>query len=167
MLSDPVAPLPSEGVGDETIPELVRLGEQLTRARESAGFSMDALAKRLSVEPRLLQALEQGDHRKLPEGVFIIATARRIAGSLNVNVEDAIASVRQSRLMDHRSASRSPSPGDILPEKPSSQPGRRPPTPWVWPLAALLTACGAAAAWLLLAQTPSRSPSSPPALAPV
>lgn len=171
-----MAPLSSEGVGEESIPELTRLGEQLTRARQGAGLSVDALAERLRMEPRLLEALEQGDHRKLPEGVFIVATARRIAASLNVNVEEAIANVRQSRLMEHHAAGRSPSSKEAIPDLPqrppqaprkphrqkSSHPGRRPIPPWVWPLAALLTALGAAATWLLLAQPPSQSPSPLP-----
>lgn len=181
IVSDLVAPLSAEGVGDETIPELVRLGEQLTRAREGAGFSLEALAKRLRVEPRLLQALEQGDHRKLPEGVFIVALARRIAGSLNVNLEDAITNVRQSRLMEHKPPGRSSASGELTqeiagqPPQTNQQPTRqkprhlerRSPNPWVWPLVALLTACGAASGWLLLMQPTHRDPSSPRELGPV
>jgi cytoskeletal protein RodZ len=176
MTSDPVAPLSFDGVGEDSIPELVRLGEQLLRAREGAGLSLDALAARLRVEPRLLQALEQGDHRKLPEGVFIVALARRIAGTLNANVEEGIANVRQSRLMDHRPAGTSTPSGDASPDvatrlteptrKPPRQtpsPSGRPPIPlWGWALAALLTALGATAAWLLLAPSPNRRPSASP-----
>lgn len=177
MMSDPVAPLSFDGVGEDSIPELVRLGEQLMRAREGAGLSLDALATRLRVEPRLLQALEQGDHRKLPEGVFIVALARRIAGTLNANVEEGIANVRQSRLMEHRPASTSKPSGDASPDlaprltEPTRKPprqtpsssGRRPPIPlWGWALAALLTALGATAAWLLLAPSPSRRPTASP-----
>ena len=176
MMSDPVAPLSFDGVGEDSIPELVRLGEQLLRAREAAGFSLDALAARLRVEPRLLQALEQGDHRRLPEGVFIVALARRIAGTLNANVEEGIANVRQSRLMDHRPAGTSKPSGDTSPDvstrlteptrklpRQTSGPSGRPPIPlWGWPLAALLTTLGATAGWLLLAPSPSRLPSASP-----
>lgn len=156
----------------DTIPELVRLGEQLGQARERAGLSLEALARRLKVEPRLLQALEGGDHRQLPEGVFIVALARRIAGSLDANVEDAITNVRQSRLMDHKPPGTSP-PSDEPPLSrrpqapiPGPQTLRRPSpagpsVPWRWPLAALLVASGAGAAWLLLQQPPGRAPSSP------
>jgi transcriptional regulator with XRE-family HTH domain len=176
MMSDPVAPLSFDGVGEDFIPELVRLGEQLMRAREGAGLSLDALAARLRVEPRLLQALEQGDHRKLPEGVFIVALARRIAGTLNANVEEGITNVRQSRLMEHRPTGTSKPSGDASPDlaprltEPTRKPPRqtpslsgRPPIPlWGWALAALLTALGATAAWLLLAPSPSRRPSASP-----
>jgi|694.fasta_scaffold00140_63 transcriptional regulator with XRE-family HTH domain len=176
MMSDPVAPLSFDGVGEDFIPELVRLGEQLMRAREGAGLSLDALAARLRVEPRLLQALEQGDHRKLPEGVFIVALARRIAGTLNANVEEGITNVRQSRLMEHRPTGTSKPSGDASPDlaprltEPTRKPPRqtpslsgRPPIPlWGWALTALMTALGATAAWLLLAPSPSRRPSASP-----
>jgi transcriptional regulator with XRE-family HTH domain len=176
MMSDPEAPLSFDGVGEDFIPELVRLGEQLMRAREGAGLSLDALAARLRVEPRLLQALEQGDHRKLPEGVFIVALARRIAGTLNANVEEGIANVRQTRLMEYRPAGTSKPSGDASPDlaprltEPTRKPPRqtpslsgRPPIPlWGWALTALMTALGATAAWLLLAPSPSRRPSASP-----
>ncbi|MFN6353448.1 MAG: RodZ domain-containing protein [Cyanobacteriota bacterium] len=179
-MSEPVAPPSSDAVGVDPIPELVRLGEQLAQARERAGLSVEDLARQLRVEPRLLHALEGANHSQLPEGVFIVALARRIAGSLNANVEDAIASVRQSRLMEHRPAARSnPAEGlpTSLPRRASMAPppasrGRRrasspqPSFPWRWPLAALLAAGGATAAWLLFNQPPSRPPSAPTSAAP-
>jgi len=81
------------------------------------------------VEPRLLQALEQGDHRKLPEGVFIVALARRIAGTLNANVEEGITNVRQSRLMEHRPTGTSKPSGDASPDLAPrlTEPTRKPP----------------------------------------
>ncbi|MEB3300853.1 MAG: helix-turn-helix domain-containing protein [Cyanobacteriota bacterium] len=179
-MSEPVAPPSSDAVGVEPIPELVRLGEQLAQARERAGLSVEDLARQLRVEPRLLQALEGANHSQLPEGVFIVALARRIAGSLNANLEDAIANVRQSRLMEHRPAARS-NPADGLPTSlprrasmappPASRARRRasspqPSFPWRWPLAALLAAAGATAAWLLFNQTPTRPPAAPTSAAP-
>lgn len=168
-----MAPLSTDAVGDPPIPELQRLGELLAQAREGAGLSLEGLAKTLRVEPRLLRALEQGDHQQLPEGVFIVALARRIAGILHINVDDAIDKVRQSRLMDYRPPGRRASSLEALPSQ-LSRPlqaapvaTRRRPTaqassmPWRWPLAALIAACGAAALWLLLPQTPNRKPSSP------
>jgi cytoskeleton protein RodZ len=178
ILNNPEAQLSTLATGEETIPELVRLGEQLARAREDAGLSPDALAKRLKVEPRLLQALERGEHRELPEGVFIVALARRIAGTLNVNVEEAVGQVRQSRLMGHRPQGRGSSTAEatsLLAVRPpaearqSHRPQRLPSARrssfgWRWPLTILLAACGATAAWLLLTQ--SREPSTPAASEP-
>jgi len=173
-----VAPLSTDGVGDPPIPELQRLGELLAQAREGAGQYLEGLAKSLRVAPRLLRALEQGDHQQLPEGVFIVALARRIAGSLHINVDDAIDKVRQSRLMDYRPPGRSVAslegrPSQISrplqaspaatrrPLGPRGSVAQGPSIPWRWPLAALVAACGAGALWLLLAQTPNRQPSSP------
>ena len=173
-----MAPLSTDAVGDPPIPELQRLGEQLAQAREGAGLSLEGLAKTLRVEPRLLRALEQGDHQKLPEGVFIVALARRIAGSLHINVDDAIDKVRQSRLMDYRPPGRSvvslegrPSqvgrPSQAAPVAPRRRPTAQGSSmPWRWPLAALIAAGGAVALWLLLPQTSNRKPSSPEAQGP-
>lgn len=179
MTSDPVAPpLSFDGVREEPIPELVRLGEQLAQAREGAGLTLDNLAHRLRMEPRLLEALERGEHHQLPEGVFIVALARRIAGTLNVDVEEGIANVRQSRLMDLRRTGPAPATGDPRsdraprPARPPRQsqrqtapvPGRPSMPRWGWPLAALLTALGATAAWVLLAPSPGRGPTPTPAV---
>jgi cytoskeletal protein RodZ len=96
---DPNVPSPAGGRTEPPIPELLRLGEQLAQARQSAGMSEDDLAQRLRLAPGQLKALEAGDHTRLPEGVFVVALARRIGGALNVDLEDAIQAVRQSRLM--------------------------------------------------------------------
>lgn len=174
-----MAPFSTDAVGDPPIPELQRLGEQLAQAREGAGLSLEGLAKTLRVEPRLLRALEQGDHQQLPEGVFIVALARRIAGSLHINVDDAIDKVRQSRLMDYRPpgrgiASLEGGPSQVSrPSQAAPVATRRRPAaqgssmPWRWPLAALIAACGASALWLLLPQNSNRKPTSPESLAPV
>lgn len=179
MTSDPAAPpLSFEGVREEPIPELVRLGEQLARAREGSGLSLDGLAQRLRMEPRLLEALERGEHQQLPEGVFIVALARRIAGTLNVDVEEGITDVRQSRLMDPKPTA--PPPAADNPRHERAPRPARSPRPfqrqttlppgapsmprWGWPLAALLAALGATAAWVFLAPSPGRGPSPNPAV---
>lgn len=179
MTSDPAAPpLSFEGVREEPIPELVRLGEQLARAREGSGLSLDGLAQRLRMEPRLLEALERGEHQQLPEGVFIVALARRIAGTLNVDVEEGITDVRQSRLMDPKPTAPPPAadnsrheraPRPARSPRQSHQQTARPPggpsmPRWGWPLAALLAALGATAAWVFLAPFPSRGPIPNPAV---
>lgn len=179
--SEPVAPLPADAVvGIDPIPELVRLGDLLAQARTRAGLSTEALAQRLRVEPRVLQALEAGDHTQLPEGVFVVALARRISASLNADMEEAITGVRQSRLMAHRPPGRSiPTPDQplspLLRQPPGPPPAHqsrqralstRSPMPWWLPLAALLATCGVAAAWLLMPRPQVRPSSSPASQAP-
>jgi cytoskeleton protein RodZ len=192
-LNDPVAPhTPGEGA-EHPIPELLQLGEQLKQARQTAGVSPEDLARRLRIEPRQLQAMEEGDHSRLPEGVFVVALARRMAGALQTDLEEAIHAVRQSRLMRReRPAKTDPSAGagpwQPSPsvrsvastarheQSPAAPSGSR---PWRWPvLAALLATCGLAAAWLLstrqrpgghpkpAAATSSQAPAPTPASAP-
>jgi transcriptional regulator with XRE-family HTH domain len=104
----------------------------LARARQTAGVSEADLAQRLRLAPRQLKALEEGDHTRLPEGVFVVALARRVAGALHVDLEDAIQAVRQSRLMHRdgavpRPPTSSASPGDATPPEP--QRAAAPPSP--------------------------------------
>lgn len=102
-LSNPLTPTaPGEGP-EKPIPELQRLGEQLAQARQTAGISVEALTQRLRLAPSQLKALEAGDHTRLPEGVFVVALARRVAGALHADVDDALQAVRQSRLMSRPS----------------------------------------------------------------
>ena len=157
---------PAEGA-EHPIPELLQLGEQLKQARQTAGVSPEDLARRLRIEPRQLQALEAGDHSRLPEGVFVVALARRMAGALQTDLEEAILAVRQSRLMGRElPAKAAPSagagpwqPSPSVPSVPSTARHEQRPAPpsgsrpWRWPvLAALLATCGLAAAWLLSPQ---------------
>jgi cytoskeleton protein RodZ len=98
-LNDPLTPTaPGEGA-EQQIPELRRLGEQLAQARQRAGLSEEVLTQRLCIAPRQLKALEEGDHTHLPEGVFIVALARRVAETLHADVDEALQAVRQSRLL--------------------------------------------------------------------
>ncbi|MEB3335593.1 MAG: RodZ domain-containing protein [Cyanobacteriota bacterium] len=146
---DSVAPPPSSEGADQPIPELRRLGEQLAQAREQAGMAVEDLASRLRVAPGQLKALEEGNHTRLPEGVFVLALARRVAGVLRVNLDEPILAVRQSRLMGGghlASPPPTPRPEGSTPSPPTGQPppqGAEPADP-----------------------TPSPAPSALPALAP-
>lgn len=161
-MSDHLAPLFSEGEANQPIPELIRLGEQLARARHQAGLSPEDLSRRLHLEPRQLKALETGDHTLLPAGVFVVAMARRVAGALHTDVEEAIVAVRHSRLMRRPAPGRPPTPeapspleaSPPLPSPPISVDGpagasTTPPLPWPVMIAGVLAACGLGAAFLL------------------
>lgn len=154
-----MAPSPSGEGPDQPIPELLRLGEILAQARQEAGLSPDALAKRVRIEPSLLNALEQGDHSRLPEGVFVVALARRIASVLRVNLDDAILGVRRSPWMGPGRLPGGPPPSSA----PRARQPRPVPTPaslpWRTALAALLAASGMASAWLL--SSPRQAPGGP------
>ncbi len=81
------------------IPELVQLGERLGKARRDQGLSLEELADRLRLGTEQLVALEAGDHTHLPEAVFVVAQAKRVAGALGIDVSQQISDLQESRLM--------------------------------------------------------------------
>lgn len=78
------------------IPELVALGQRFTAAREARGLELQDLAQRLCIGHEQLQALERADISRTPELVFLIAQLRRVAASLGVDPEEAIAVLRST-----------------------------------------------------------------------
>ncbi|MFU8886167.1 MAG: helix-turn-helix domain-containing protein [Cyanobacteriota bacterium] len=80
----------------ELIPELQRLGQRLEQARQAQGISRENQAERLHMGTEQLRALEQGDHQALPESVFVVAQARRVAASLGLNIDPEIAALRDN-----------------------------------------------------------------------
>jgi cytoskeletal protein RodZ len=74
--------------------QLRALGAELRQAREARGLSLADLAERLRLGQEQLQALEEGDTRRLPELVFVIAQLRRVAGALQLDLGDQLAQLR-------------------------------------------------------------------------
>ena len=74
----------------------------IAQARLAAGLSVAALAKRLNMGVEQLEALESGDLDRLPEQVFVIAQARRIAQSLGITIDAEIQALRQSGSLNTR-----------------------------------------------------------------
>jgi cytoskeletal protein RodZ len=75
---------------------LERLGLTLREARLARGMECRALAAQLRMGPEQLEALEAGDFSRLPEMVFVIAQARRVADALGVDVNLLITPLKQS-----------------------------------------------------------------------
>jgi cytoskeleton protein RodZ len=147
----------------EPIPELQKLGSTLAAARRLHGIEVEQLAERLRIGSSQLRALETGDHDHLPEGVFVVALARRVASALDVNIDEAVQALRGSRLMlrpqprpslppaPPRRSKPSPS-GPLPPRRESSGSGQfnrstQGPAPWLWGLPLGLGALGLAAAF--------------------
>lgn len=146
----------------EPIPELQKLGSTLAAARHQSGIDLEMLAERLRIGASQLRALETGDHTHLPEGVFVIALARRVASALDVNIDESVKALRGSRLMLRPQPRPSlppaplrrgkPSPtGPVPPRREVSGPGQftrssQGPAPWLWGLPLLVGALGLAAA---------------------
>ena len=95
----PVPESPASASSD-TLPELLALGQKLREARSRRGLSQEELAERLHLGTDQLDALEQGDRLRLPEPVFVIAQAKRVAGSLGITIDEQIAALRRSGLME-------------------------------------------------------------------
>lgn len=81
-------------VGSEPSP-LKLLGTFLREERERRGISTATLAAQLRMGEEQLQALEAGDGPRLPELVFVIAQARRVADALGVDVNPLVAPLKQ------------------------------------------------------------------------
>jgi transcriptional regulator with XRE-family HTH domain len=70
------------------------LGAQLRQAREAKGLALPDLAKRLFFRQEQLEALEAGDRAALPELVYVIAQAHRVAGVLGLDVAPLLQPLR-------------------------------------------------------------------------
>ncbi len=106
----------------QPIPELLALGQELAAARQARGISLQELAGRVCIGPDQLQALENADASRLPEQVFVIAQARRVAEILGVDSDEAIAALRDTR--GARPNLATPSNQAARPKFPASSPQR-------------------------------------------
>ncbi|MCP9941587.1 helix-turn-helix domain-containing protein [Cyanobium sp. ATX 6E8] len=86
----------SDSSRHEPIAALQALGQALRQGREGQGLAIAELAQRLNMGQEQLQALEDGDADRLPEPVFVIAQARRVANTLAINVDAPLQTLRES-----------------------------------------------------------------------
>ena len=75
--------------------ELTVVAALLKQAREAQGLSQEALAERLHMGLQQVQALELADGSSLPEPVFVIAQARRVADALGLESSSQIDQLRR------------------------------------------------------------------------
>lgn len=106
----------------ELIPELQRLGLRLAQARQAQGLSLDDQAERLHMGAEQLRALEEGNRAELPEAVFVVAQARRVAASLGLNIDEDIAALRGNQAFQARPPQRQLQPKPVTPGSPSPRP---------------------------------------------
>ena len=91
-----LAVLVSDSPSPEALSALRCLGQTLRQGREEQGIELAVLAARLNMGAEQLQALEEADANRLPEPVFVIAQARRIANSLAINIDGPLQTMRAS-----------------------------------------------------------------------
>ncbi len=129
MPESPAATLAVED-GGAPIPQLVQLGEKLGQARRDQGLSLEKLADRLRLGSEQLMALEAGDHTHLPEAVFVVAQAKRVAGALGIDVSQQINDLQKSRLVGVK---RRRAPISPLQRRPATATaGQRRSLGWLW-----------------------------------
>jgi cytoskeletal protein RodZ len=118
---EPVAT--TESAGSERLPALVSLGKTLAEAREAQGIPLAVLAEQNYLSADRLSALESGDHTRLPERIYLIAQARRVATSLGLDADQLTESLLDIHLpgVSRRSA---PSPAPTSAGQPSGSVAR-------------------------------------------
>ena len=95
-ISAGLAVLVSDSPNPEALSALRCLGQALRQGREGQGLELAVLAARLNMGAEQIQALEEADASRLPEPVFVIAQARRIASSLAINIDGPLQTLRAS-----------------------------------------------------------------------
>ena len=74
-------------------PVIISAGSRLTAARTAAGLSIAEVARHLKLSPLQVEALETGDHEKLPGPVFVRGFMRNYARLVNLDPVPLIADV--------------------------------------------------------------------------
>ena len=88
-------PLPEASAQDQAVAKALSvLGAQLRQGREAKGIPQPELAKRLFFRQEQLEALEAGDRSALPELVYVIAQAQRVANVLGLDVAPLLLPLR-------------------------------------------------------------------------
>lgn len=168
--SDESSPTPPEPTPAPAAPqELARIGGILRQAREARGLSLEDLADQLRMGRDQLLALESAAVERLPEKVFVVAQARRVATALGLEVDPLIEELRRVEF----GPSTAPQSTIFKVSPPAAEPTRA--AGAGWPLAGLgilaLVAVGAGLAWhqwrppaptQASVATPPSPPPSPP-----
>ena len=74
-------------------PVIISAGSRLTAARTAAGLSIAEVARHLKLSPLQVEALETGEHKKLPGPVFVRGFMRNYARLVNLDPVPLIADV--------------------------------------------------------------------------
>ena len=78
------------------VSSLVAVGRRLRQAREAQGLDTTVLAARLRIGVEQLESLESANRERLPEPVFVIAQARRVAAALHLDITPELQALRMS-----------------------------------------------------------------------
>jgi cytoskeleton protein RodZ len=140
----------------------MELIERLRRAREKAGLSLEELATRTKIQQRILEAIEAGDFKRVPGGLFVRGFLRSYAREVGLDPEEVVAQY----LAEFEPALLTPEVPDE-PDEPAAQADislPETPTPaWrkLWPAAFVLGAL--IAVFTFFSSTPQTAPAAEPA----
>jgi hypothetical protein len=74
----------------ETMGDFRRTIPNLAAIREHRGIPLDQIVRSTKISPYYIQAIEQGDLRKLPEGVYARSYIRQYARAIDFNEHDLL-----------------------------------------------------------------------------
>ena len=83
----------------EQIQRLMQIGAYLRQVREDNSLSLEEVAARTLIQPRLLRAIESGEMHQLPEPIYIQGFIKRYADSLGLDGADCADAFPTDRMM--------------------------------------------------------------------
>ena len=83
----------------EQIQRLMQIGAYLRQVREDNELSLEEVAARTLIQPRLLKAIESGEMHQLPEPIYIQGFIKRYADSLGLDGADCADAFPTDRMM--------------------------------------------------------------------
>ena len=72
----------------------MRVGQELKAARKNAGISVEVISKRTKIAVSKLVALEKGDFKNLPTGLYLFSTVRAYAREVKIDPEPIVERLR-------------------------------------------------------------------------
>lgn len=75
------------------------VAEQLKVTRERLGLSLDQVADKIKVSPKYLQALENGDYYKVPDGIYTLSFLKQYAQCLGLDYKKIISGFQSEKLV--------------------------------------------------------------------
>ncbi len=79
------------------IQSIESFGEKLKRNREDRGLSLPRLARKLNINSKYLQALENDDYKKLPPDIYTINFIRQYSKFLGVSPASAVSTFEKQK----------------------------------------------------------------------
>src|SRR5512145_3353185 len=73
----------------------MRIGPELKAGRKRAGISVQVISERTKIAASKLVALEKGDFKNLPTGVYLFAIVRAYAREVHVDPEPLVERLRE------------------------------------------------------------------------